>query len=386
MTQPRILVVDDEQPMLHVIERILRNDFDIRCLPGGDHAIEVAAAFQPDIALIDIRMLPLDGFELMARLKRHWPGLIVILMTGDITALEFRLRAIREGALYFLPKPFERIELLTIVERCLEIVRLQRKERAYAERLESDLAAARDFHGSLLPGGSAELAGSRISVRHFSHDDVGGDFYDFAACGEGRVAAFVADVTGHGMQAAMMTGVLKSTFRAEQASGLDPLGFVQRVGAILEPFPPRFLVTMTSLRACPKEGWIEFANAGHPRGLLWRPDGEVEWIAASGPPIGSALPQDRWRRERRAFAPGSRVLLYSDAVTEAEDPTGEPYGEERLERLVLDAAVSGAPLLDEIVRALRRFTAGAPLNDDLTLLLLECGYGQAPATGGPEAP
>src|SRR3974377_2216290 len=125
MMPARILVVDDDSGVLRSVERVLSHDYQVACTRSPEEAALFAKQFEPDLAILDIRMPEMDGFELMSRLKESRRDLDIILMTGSIHEPDAQLvRAIREKAFYFLQKPFDREVLLTLVARCLELRRL----------------------------------------------------------------------------------------------------------------------------------------------------------------------------------------------------------------------------------------------------------------------
>ena len=108
--------------MLRAVERVLGESHRVLGSRSATDAVAVAAEFKPELAILDIRMPELDGFELMARLKARLPALDIILMTGSVDDLDEKLvRAIRSHAFYFIQKPFDREVLKTLVERCLEL-------------------------------------------------------------------------------------------------------------------------------------------------------------------------------------------------------------------------------------------------------------------------
>src|SRR5262245_34791438 len=121
MKLARIVVVDDDSGVLRSVERVMGRNYEVSSNISPQEAILRTEHFVPDLAILDIRMPGMDGFELMGRLKAVRSDLYIILMTGSIHELDTQLiRAIREKAFYFLQKPFDREVLLTLVERCLE--------------------------------------------------------------------------------------------------------------------------------------------------------------------------------------------------------------------------------------------------------------------------
>ena len=168
MRPSRILVVDDEPGMLRAVERVLSGDPSRRRHPVVRDALSLAAEFNPDLAILDIRMPDLDGFELMARLKARFPALDVILMTGSIDDLDEKLiRAIRSPAFYFIQKPFDREVLRTLVERCVELRWRREEHRRHLERLETEIGrGARVSAGPAAGGrGDRQPPGDLLPVR-----------------------------------------------------------------------------------------------------------------------------------------------------------------------------------------------------------------------------
>ena len=244
-------------------------------------ALSLADEFQPDLAIVDIRMPDLDGFELMAQLKGRFPALDVILMTGSVDDLDEKLvRAIRSPAFYFIQKPFDREVLRTLVERCIELRWRREDHRQNLKRLETELAEARAFQQSLLP--EREWIVNRVSVscRYTPCSALGGDLYDYASAPAGRTALLIADVSGHGVSAAMLTGIVKSGFYASHVDGFDPASVVQRVSTGLAAFSPDRFVTLIAALMSPEEQLLRYVNAGHPPVVVWGRTREPVWLGA----------------------------------------------------------------------------------------------------------
>ncbi len=368
MKPARILVVDDQPGMLRAVERVLGQNHQVIGTTSSRQALELASRDLPDLAILDIRMPDLDGFDLLARLKKEHPGLDVILMTGSITEIDSKLvRAIREKAFYFVQKPFDREVLITLVDRCLEQRRLAEENRRHLRRLENELAEARAFQQSLLPPEESVIGAVTVCCRYVPCSEVGGDFCDYASAGNGRAVLLIADVSGHGASAAMLTGIVKSAFHAAHADGHDPLAVVRRISRALRPFPPDRFVTMICARVHGGEGRLEYVNAGHPPPYLWTAGGTVTALKPTGPIISPAFDVMPWRKEAASFPRGARVLLYTDGITEA--PSGDDFfGAARLLEVIGRDSGDGASLLDGILDAVKDFSGGRPQPDDLTLL------------------
>ena len=266
----RILVVDDEPGMIRAVERVLGDAHQVVGSVSSGNAVLVAAELKPELAILDIRMPELDGFELMARLKAGSPQLDVILMTGSIDDMDDKLiRAIRSPAFYFIQKPFDREVLKTLVDRCLELRWIREQHRHHLDRLETEMAEARAFQQSLLPDPETIVNRLAISCRYTPCSGLGGDLYDYAAGDSGQTALLIADVSGHGVSAAMLTGVVKSAFYASRVDGYEPLAVVHRVWSGVAAFGPERFVTLFAALVAPDEGRLRYVNAGHPSSILW---------------------------------------------------------------------------------------------------------------------
>src|SRR5262245_27703330 len=368
MRPARILVVDDEPGMLRAVERVLSDDHQVVGTRLSRDALAIASEFQPELAIVDIRMPDLDGFELMAQLKARFPTLDVILMTGSVDELDDKLvRAIRSPAFYFIQKPFDREVLRTLVDRCIELRRRREDHRQTLKLLETEIAEARAFKQSLLPAREAVVNRMAVSCRYSPYSGLGGDLYDYADAARGRTALLVADVSGHGVSAAMLTGIVKSAFHASHVDGFEPLAVVQRVSAGLAAFSPDRFVTLIAALVCPDERELRYVNAGHPPMVVWGPTREPLWLDSSGPLVSPALPTATWVARAVPIDEGERLLLYTDGISEtlADD---EGRAEDRFAHTIARVPEGGAALLDAILADVQQELAGRPQPDDLTLL------------------
>jgi sigma-B regulation protein RsbU (phosphoserine phosphatase) len=368
MRPARILVVDDEPGMLRAVERVLSADHRVVGTRLSREALAVAAEFHPDLAIVDIRMPDLDGFELMAQLKGRFPAVDVILMTGSVDELDEKLvRAIRSPAFYFIQKPFDREVLRTLVDRCIELRMRREDHRQNLKRLETEMAEARAFQQSLLPAHDATVNCVAVCCRYSPYSGLGGDLYDYADAARGRTALLIADVSGHGVSAAMLTGIVKSAFHASHVDGFEPLAVVQRVSMGLAAFSPDRFVTLVAALICPDQRELRYVNAGHPPIALWRQAGEPRWLERTGPLISPALTTSTWNAPVAPMREGDHLLLYTDGISETiADEDGR--AEERFATLIARAPEGGASLLDAILAEVHHELAGRPQADDLTLL------------------
>ena len=365
----RILVVDDEAGMLRSVERVLGQDYKVLSTRSSREAVGLARVFKPDLAILDIQMSEMDGFQLMEELRTLDPELDVIFMTGTIHELDAKLiRAIRKDAFYFLQKPFDRGVLLSLVERCLELKRLECSNQQHMLRMEKELGDARAFQQSVLPPRFGKVGGISVFAHYVPCSELAGDFYDYVGLSPDGAAILVADVSGHGASAAMLTGIVKSAFHSASSELYEPACVVERVANGIRAFGHHHFITLICARV--RNGSLDFVNAGHPPGILSKFETAAALLGATGPIISPAL-NCSWEQHTIQVKRGSdRIVLFTDALIEAESESGE-YGLDRLVEEVRKSPVEGNALSEQILESVRQFTVGRPIKDDLTLVIAD---------------
>jgi sigma-B regulation protein RsbU (phosphoserine phosphatase) len=369
MSSWRILVVDDGAGMLRSVERVLGKDYNVASAGSPREAVGLAKTFKPGLAILDIQMPEMDGFQLMEELQALDPELDVIFMTGSIHEIDSKLiKAIRKDAFYFLQKPFDRGVLLSLVERCLERKRLDRSNRDHQLRIEKELRDARAFQQSLLPPGFGKVGGISVVAHYIPCSELAGDFYDYAAVAPDGVAILVADVSGHGASAAMLTGTVKSAFHSASADLYEPACVVDRVANGIRPFGHHHFITLICARI--RNGSLDFVNAGHPPGILLNGATDVALLESTGPIISPVLNFSWEQRTIRVKRGCDRIVLFTDGMIEAEGQSGQ-YGLDRLVEEVQQGQMDGKALSEHLLESVRQFMADRLINDDLTLVIAD---------------
>jgi sigma-B regulation protein RsbU (phosphoserine phosphatase) len=234
-------------------------------------------------------------------------------------------------------------------------------------RLEQELAEARAFQQSLLPPERGQAGDLLVFARYWPCSELGGDFYDYATTGQGGATLLLADVSGHGATAAMLTGVVKSAFHSASIDGYEPLSVVRRVASGIRAFGYERFITLACVRISTAQPWLEYVNAGHPPGIVWGNGGTVNLLEATGPLISPAFPDSFWKQGTLRLERQDRLLLFSDGVEDSGGGEGF-FGLERILHEVTRNPEGGDRLLDQILHSVRQFSAGRPIQDDLTLL------------------
>jgi serine phosphatase RsbU (regulator of sigma subunit) len=253
----------------------------------------------------------------------------------------------------------------------LENARNHKRNVEFA-RLQQDLDAARNIQRSLLPQRLPAVPGYSMGFKSKTCYEVGGDYLDIVEMPDGSILLAVADVAGKGLASAIVSTSFRSAFRAAATGGL-PLTEVatsmnQSHWEEGEETRRRY-VTAIFARLDPKTGGLEAVNAGHNPGFVLRPDGTMCQIDAAGTPLG-LLPGMTYSSERCSFPPGSRLLLYTDGLTEALRGEEEFGTEQLIDNFSRCQSSCADAILDTLWRAIEDFSQGGPQSDDMTALVL----------------
>lgn len=242
--------------------------------------------------------------------------------------------------------------------------------------LQKELEIAEQIQSSILPRHVPRLPNLEIAARYLPMSAVAGDFYDFLSPEAGRLGVLVADVTGHGVPAALIASMLKVAFAGQNTNSSKPERVLAGLNhALCGKFESHF-VTAAYLYADLEGKRIRYAGAGHPP-LLYcgRSNGGARAIEQNGLLLGM-FPEAAYSSIELPLHPGDRYLVYTDGLPECTNAQGEEFGLVRCrEFLEAHAELGAAELLDELLREVSRWTgraAGTTQEDDMTLVVL--GY------------
>jgi len=255
---------------------------------------------------------------------------------------------------------------LAIQKARLESDRLQR------QALESELGVARDIQRKFLPEKVPTLPGWQISATYRAASQVGGDFYDFIPLSEGRWGFAIGDVSGKGVPAALVMVLARTMMNAIARETSSPKETLFEVNDMILRYGSldRFLSVFYAVLD-PRTGHLRYGRAGHnPPFHLQREGGELTQLNAPGIVVG-VTDTPHLEEGELIMAPGDRLVLYTDGVTEAMDAEHRDYGEARLAAVLQAHGARSARDIDAAIRAdIARFLDGAPQSDDLTMVVL----------------
>lgn len=250
----------------------------------------------------------------------------------------------------------------------LDNARLVERERE-RQRMEQEIGIARDIQQALLPHGLKDYPHLAVSGINFPCLSVGGDYFDVFPIREERTAFLIADVSGKGLGAALLTTMLQGALSG-MTMGADPAQVVNHINRFLCEHAEVGRYATMFFGILSRDGELEFINAGHPSPVLLR-GGRVEAPFTEGSyPVG-LVPGAEYACSRIRLEPNDTLVLFSDGVTEAMNPEEEMYGTERLlETLHGRQETDLGNLQKSILESVETFTRGARQADDVTLLLV----------------
>jgi phosphoserine phosphatase RsbU/P len=286
------------------------------------------------------------------------------------------VRVLRIGALPFdvvLPLPMLTFTDGTgaLIEAFILMNLLVLLEVADRLSLKNDLEIAREIQQAMLPSGLYAAPGVQTVGISRPANTVGGDFYDILPLPDGRVVIAVGDVVGKGSPAALLMALLLAMLRTLVDEELEPAALVTRLNVQVSRHAPgtRFITLLYAVFD-PVTGDFTYVNAGHMPPLLLRSSGVSERLTDGGIALGM-FAQSTYTTGHVWIEPDDLVAVYSDGITEAENPQGRPFDETGLEAtLVAHCHDSLADIGGAVVRAVQQHTADTRLADDLTILLL----------------
>jgi serine phosphatase RsbU (regulator of sigma subunit) len=366
---PLILIVDDSTAGLDILHaRLSAQNYDLVTAADGEAALALVEERRPDLVLLDVMMPKVDGIEVCRRIKSH-PGLpfIPVIMVTAKTGSRDVVAGLEAGADEYLTKPYNHSTLVARVKSMLRIKALHDQVLQQSAQLERQLKTATVIQSLFWPKIPDLRGGSHVWAVSVPAGYVGGDLYDVIALPDGSLVAYVADISGKGVAAALLMAALSTRIRSEVPLVREIDGVLASINDGMHRLmaDEGFFATMAMTRFWPPTGKLQYALAGHLH-PLWAVDGEVRELASTG---GVPLGVQRgatYRKEEIVLGSGQSLLLFTDGIVEAESESGRQFSQRRLAEHL--ANLPGPPWGEGVLTAVEAWRGRRPPNDDLTVM------------------
>jgi sigma-B regulation protein RsbU (phosphoserine phosphatase) len=265
----------------------------------------------------------------------------------------------------------------------LDNARLVVRERE-RQRMEEQINIARDIQQALLPRNFPDHPHLAVAGCNYPCLSVGGDYFDVFPLDNNRTAFLIADVSGKGLGAALLTTMLQGALSA-MSLGTDPARVFNHVNRFLCDHAEVGRYATMFFGILDDDGHLEFINAGHPSPFLIRHGVAEEPFSEGSYPVG-LVPEAEYTTARLKLEPGDTLVLFSDGVTEAMDPDEQMFGVPRLREILTGQTECPLDQLQKcVLEAVENFARGASQADDLTMLIVRYRAAGARATTDTDA-
>jgi phosphoserine phosphatase RsbU/P len=367
----RVLIVDDEEPLARVMERILRSrGFEADVALNGAEARRLFEKRDYVVALLDVKLPDESGYGLLEELRATRPDTAVVMISG-VDDPELGRAALDHGAFAYHVKPVGATQLYLLVVNNLRRRSMEMDHRANLERLEGMVAEraeqvkrAAELQAGMLPSSPYREDGFEIAAHFTAAREISGDFYDWYRWTDGRITLTLGDVMGKGVPASLMMATARAALRG--AAGVEPMeeGIKQAAAVMTAALEVNHaFVTVFHCTFDPRTGSLEYVDAGHGHARLLRGATRQELLPQRSAPIG-IFPDTNFVGGSVALNPGDSLVVFSDGLLDlrpdlATKDVPLPYEARR------------AATAQEMVDVLAQGARNRDLFDDVTIVALK---------------
>jgi sigma-B regulation protein RsbU (phosphoserine phosphatase) len=384
MASRRILLVEDSSTMRRMLAMYLKEEgYEVLTANDGNDGLAKARDEpRPELILTDYEMPDLDGAGLCRAVKEDKElRSIPVLMLTTLGETHNRIAGLEAGADDYIQKPkspedfkemFARIRAhLRIADLRVELAERNRLLESAHKKLTFELDLARKVQFALMPRPPKPRGVLQLAVRYTPANQLGGDVYDFYRLENNRLGILVADVSGHGVNSAMLSGMVKALAAPLSIAVLEPGEMLAGLDVATEQyFPEGYFCTGFYLIADEETGLVRYAGVGHPPAIVVGPGGPR--TLPSNPGMLGIGMVDGTAGDADRLEPGESLIIYTDGLTDAMDPSDVLFGEDRLKTLLQGHhGADPTEILNRVDDALNRHTSPGRPADDINIIVLQ---------------
>lgn len=389
-----LAIIDDDNLTIASLSGLLRleTDYEVREYLSPLKALEELRQRPVDLVISDFLMPELNGIEFLREVKNLFPDVPRILLTGYADK-DNAIESINELEIFqYIEKPWDNDSLLLVIKNAFNHHSLTRDLRTKLKELDNVLAQrhsleldvtsyqeelhlARQAQLAMLPDCFPNLPNVIFSARYLPTLEVGGDYYDVAQSSDGRSVIIVADVSGHGIQAALGTMMVKGLFHEVTPQCASPDELLNALNNRLVQYFPKMMYTTATVCFVNAEATVvHLANAGGSYPIVIDEDNCIERVMLNGMPLG-VFGSDTFKVDptrKLSLKNGMTMLLHTDGLLDLENELGVRFEWTRLCQALKDAPrQSPQRLLDDLEEKLTAFRNGAKQLDDINIVVMQ---------------
>ena len=363
-----VLIVEDNQTLRRLLEYRIGKRYAVRTAEHGEEALALVEEHAPDLIISDVMMPRMDGFALLAALRRNErtatiPFIFLTAKNDDPS----RAKGLSNGIDDYITKPFDIEYVLARIEQIIQ------RSRVYQTKLNARIG--RDFSDRLLPKTMPRVEGHRTLFFSQPKEDGGGDLFDWTQLGDGSYLFTLGDIMGKGLQAKFYAfsflSYIRSTIHAGLGGGgVSPAALMRRVNEMLlrDEVLEETFASLLLMRWEPARHRVTYCNAGHCRPILLTPGGAG--IVEYSDLILGLDPHTEYRDKAFTVPEGSALLCYTDGLNEQVTRDGQLFGEAGV-ALTAAGALSHEQPIKTFLEAMLARSAEPRFDDDVLVFWLQ---------------
>lgn len=369
-TSPRILIIDDNATDLAVTKRFLeRRGFVVTPAQSGEEGLQLARQMTPDAIVVDYRMPVMDGFEVARHIKADPAiGTIPVLMLTGSDSSEHVVQGLGAGADDYVTKGADTEVLLARLGALLRMKAYQDQLRRMNQQMTRDLQIARRVQEALVPPGTFHSPRLEIRSAYMPSATLSGDFYDYFLQNK-TMYLFVADVSGHGLPAAILVSLLKSYIHTEADPYGSLAGFMSRLNDFLFSISLPSQFATAQLFRINEDRTVSYSNAAHPAFLLYKRDQRRTLTFEQPSNLLGAMPNMEFEEHTLEVDPGDTLFVYTDGLTDQRNTSGDFYSIDRIAALLEKSTNDVNATYEAIHRDVLDFATTEEFRDDIAFVV-----------------
>lgn len=375
----RVMVVDDDIINLQLlINQLSKEGYSVTSFTGGEKALaSIESGEMYDIILLDVMMPVMSGYEVCKKLREKFSPheLPIVMLTAKNTNQDI-ITGISLGANDYITKPFDREVLLTRVKSYISLKKAVEEQTKFIS-VKQELEIAKKIQLAILPHTLPDLPGLTIDARYEPMTEIGGDFYDFLQLDNKHIGVLIADVTGHGVPAALISSMVKIAYYMSFDQVTDPAALLEKMNSsLIDHIYGRFITAFYAFIDL-QNMKMTFSNAAHwPMYLHNKENGELRELTVRGKLIGLNR-DEKFKNVTIDIKKGERLVFFTDGLVEERGVNGELFDEKALEQIIRNnPLLPPDKLLNTIFDSLYSWSRDykqSGLEDDATMLVIDIG-------------